>query len=405
MTIMRYLPLLLLVCGCGVSGLRQDSATFREYRDDCNEQLLAKAGGAAATRPAGIEFKVDLEGLEAPSGLDGCRAAWHQPPQLQGLTGQCWAWAATSMLESEAYRVHGRVLKLSETWTVYWEFVEKARLFVRRRGGCEFRRGSEPNAALRVWKDHGVVPEAAYRGLLPGHRIHDDRAIMSELRACLEEARRRSDWDETAVVTRARAILDARMGPPPERLAADGRVMTPAEYLRDVVCVDPDSFVSLMSLAQAPWHSLAEYPVPDNWWHSAEYYNVPLAEFEGAIGGALARGASACIGFDYTEPGYCFREGFAFVPTFDIAPGDINDPARQLRFNAGSTADDHVVHLVGRIDHGGRRWYVAKDSDTSAHNSRHPGYIFHRNDYLRLKTLVAMVPRDVAEQALGRKIP
>jgi len=105
------------------------------------------------------ELRFDLEGIEIPAGPDAFEKAWHFPPTPQYRTGTCWSFSTTSFLESEVKRLHGREVKLSEMWPVYWEYVEKARGYVRARGKMHLGEGSESNAVLRAWKEHGIVPQ------------------------------------------------------------------------------------------------------------------------------------------------------------------------------------------------------------------------------------------------------
>ncbi len=66
-------------------------------------------------------------------------------------------------------------------YTVYWEYVEKALGYVRSRGNQEFGEGSQANAVIRAWKNHGVVPEKDYTGLLNGQPFHDHSKLFAEL--------------------------------------------------------------------------------------------------------------------------------------------------------------------------------------------------------------------------------
>lgn len=342
--------------------------------------------------------------LDPPTSLDQFHQAWHNPPVLQGLTGQCWSFAATSFFESEVHRLTKRDVRLSEMYTAYWEFVEKARRFVRQRGDSEFARGSEPNVVIRIWKTYGVVPRAAYPAMPPGRDFYDDRRLYAEMRDYLSGVRRRAGWDEEQVVAAIRAILDRHLGPPPASIEVEGRTMTPRDYLRDVVSLDLDAYVSLTSLMQEPFDRSCEYKVPDNWWHSRDYFNVRLDDFMQVVRQAVHDGRTACLGIDNTEPGFLFRQDVAFVPTFDIPAAYIDDAARQLRFSNESTTDDHVVHLVGSCERGGQAWYLIKDSDTRPRNGHHDGYMFYREDYVKLKVMTIMLSRDVAEKALGRTV-
>ena len=176
-------------------------------------------------------------------------------------------------------RQSGREIKLSEMYTVYWEFVEKAREFVRTKGASLFDEGSESEALLLRWKQYGIVPEAAYTGLVDGATVFDQEPMMEEARAYLNTVKAGGHWEEAMVLAHVRSILDRHLGPPPAKVTADGREWTPREYLRDVLRVDPDDYVEFMSTLDAPFWTKAEFEVPDNYWHSAEYHNVPLDDW------------------------------------------------------------------------------------------------------------------------------
>ncbi len=49
-------------------------------------------------------------------------------------------------------------------FTVYLEYVEKAKRFAEERGNSAFAEGSEANAVIRMWKMYGIVPEEIYPG-------------------------------------------------------------------------------------------------------------------------------------------------------------------------------------------------------------------------------------------------
>lgn len=382
----------------------QDRAVWHEYPDAFKQRLGQRIEPATRPGEPGPVLMLDSSTVDAPKSPADFKQAWHQPPVSQGLTGQCWDFSATSFLESEVHRQTGRELRLSVAHTYYWEFVEKARESVRTRGQSVFNRGSEPDAVLRIWRSYGVVPAEAYCGLAAGHEILQDAAAYHEIAAHLAKVKLEGRWDDSLVVAAVRRILDKHLGRPPETVTTDGKVMTPREYLRQVVRLDLDDYVSVMSTMQVPYDQWSEFKVVDNWWHSRRYYNVRLDDFVRVIRHAARVGRTVCLGIDNTEPGYCFREGFAVVPTFDIPPVLIDDGARQMRLFNASTSDDHDVHLVGWLEKEGQMWYLIKDSGTKAWNNSHNGYMFYREDYVRLKVLCALLSRDIIEQALGRGI-
>ncbi len=354
-----------------------------------------------------LTLKSSLAGITPPASPAEFRQAWHFEPVLQGLTGNCWAYASTSFFESEIQRLSGRQIKLSEMHTVYWEYVEKARRFVQQRGNSEFPRGSQPNATLRIWSKYGVVPAAAYTGLPGGREFHADRQMHLEMRASLETAAQRNDWNEEKILKGIRNILNRYLGPPPGRVKTDTGWMTPREYLDRVVRLNMKDYVSVCSFLQQPRYEWCEYDFPDNWWQSREYFNVPLDDFARIVREAVSSGQTVCMGIDDGEPGYLSHENVAFVPSFDIPAALIDDAARQLRFNNESTTDDHIVHLVGvhaATPAAPDPWYLIKDSATTPRNGPHGGYVFYHEDYIRMKTLCLMLPRQTVERVLGRAV-
>ena len=350
---------------------------------------------------------VDFSAIAQPKNLQEFNTVKHLPPLLQGRSGMCWCFSTTSFLESEIMRTTGRSMKLSELHTVYWEYVEKAREFVRTRGESHLGEGSEANAVFRIWKKYGAVPGEAYNGLKDGERYYNhEYTLFPEFKKYLTSVKESGAWNEEEVVATVRSILDHYMGPPPSAVIVDGRQMSPKEYLKNVVRLDPDDYVDFLSFMEHPFYRKIEFEVPDNWWHSKEYHNVPLDQFMMIIKRSIRNGYSLAIGGDFSEPGYSKgKAGIAVVPSFDIPTSDIDDAARQFRFSNGTTADDHGIHLVGFLERDGKDWFLIKDSWSSAYNSTHPGYYFYHEDYVKLKMLGCSVHKDAVRDVLKKISP
>lgn len=348
------------------------------------------------------QFRVDFSGLDLPKATGEFKSFWHTPPISQGSTGTCWAFSTISFFESEIYRLTKRELKLSEMYTVYWEYVEKAKRFVRERGNSEFGEGSEANAVTRIWKTYGIVPEDAYIGLQPGQRFHDHGELFQEMNEYLNSVKGNHAWNEEVVITTIKAILNHYLGEPPSTVVVDGVKMSPSEYFARIVRLNLDDYVDFLSLEEKPYHQQVEYEVPDNWWHSSEYFNVPLDEFMAILKRAIRKGYTLALGGDTSEPGYEGHAGVALIPTFDIPSDYIDDDARQMRFSNSTSTDDHGIHLVGFKETSHGDWYLIKDSGAGSRNNSHPGYYFFREDYVKLKMLDFMVHKDVAEDILKK---
>ncbi len=397
------IPVLLLAACTGAVTLAQerprDRGVFVEPRSEFADSMRKEIDAfKAEPKKPRREFRVDFSRINAPASPDEFVRIWHSPPVSQGQSGMCWCFATTSFFESEIYRLTRREIKLSELHTVYWEYVEKARRFVRERGESEFGEGSEANAVPRIWRRYGVVPAAAYTGLKPGQKFHDHRQMFREMSAYLVSVKESNAWNEEQVLSTVKAILNTYIGEPPTRITVEGKSMSPVEYLNSVLRLNLDDYISIMSLMQSPYFTRAEFTVPDNWWRDSSYANVPLDLYLNVVNGALAKGYSVVFGGDVSEPGYEGHAGMGVIPTFDIPSGYIDENARQFRFSNRTTTDDHFIHCVGNTVKEGQTWLLIKDSAGGSRNSSHSGYFFYMGDYVKLKILCLMVHKDVAQE-------
>jgi bleomycin hydrolase len=342
-------------------------------------------------------FVVDLGAFDAPKSLEGFNAVWHNPPTSQGATNTCWCFSTISFFESEIFRIHGKKVRLSEAYTVYGEYLERAKRFVRERGDSAVAEGSEANAVTRDWKLYGCMPWDVYSGLKPGQKFHDHAKLIAEVSSYLAHLKSENAWNEYEAVATVRAILNHHLGVPPDAFMVEGKEYTPQSYLKDYLRIDPGDYVDVLSYMQQPYGQRVEYEVPDNWWHSKDYYNVPLDIYMKILKNALNRGYSASLGGDISEPGKNAAKKVFMVPTFDIPAEYIDDSARQYRFGNGSTTDDHGIHLIGYREANGKGWFLIKDSGSSAFNADPKGYYFLTEDYVKLKMMDFMVHKDAVK--------
>jgi len=346
-------------------------------------------------------LSVDLTGLEKPTDPAEFTKFFHLPPVRQDNTGTCWSFAATSLLESELRRQGKAEVKLSEMFTVYWEYVEKARRFVREKGESFLGQGSEPNSAMVRIKQYGLVRASDFTGLPDGKTSHDHGPLFREFRDYLSGLAAKNEWDEARALAGVRAILDKHLGRPPERIFVDGQALTPPEYLKSLG-LDPGDYVAFVSFMYVPFYTKGEFRVPDNWWHSREFHNLPLYEFSMALLRALRRGYTATLAVDFSEPGYSGENDIAVVPTFDIPSSYIDQSSREYRFTNGSSTDDHAVHCVGYLESAKGNWFLIKDSWENAYWGKSKGYFFYQDDYFRLKCLMLLVHKDAVKEVLDK---
>lgn len=383
---------------------RKDKGEFREKKNEFYEQIQKgmETFYSEKKEPRRV-FSMDYTGIDLPKSADEFKTVWAGPPVSQGITGTCWCFSTTSFYESEIYRLTKKQIRLSELYTVYWQYVEKAREFVNTRGKSLFGEGSETNAVQLMMKKYGMVPYEAYAGLKPGQPFHDHSKMFDEMNGYLQKVKTDNAWNEELVLSTIRSIMNHYIGEPPVTVTVDGKKMTPQEYLKNVTKLNPDDYVDIMSLMEKPYWTQAEYPAPDNWWHSSDYYNVPLNDFMTIIKNSIKNGYSLSIGGDVSESGIDSKLGVAMVPSYDIPSAYIDEYSRQLRWSNGTTTDDHALHLVGWVEKPSGAWFLIKDSGSGGHNNvNSKGYYFYHEDFVKLKMMSFTVHKDAVKDILAK---
>jgi bleomycin hydrolase len=400
-----------LVLFMPVNGQNKDKAIFTVPKPGFYQNSIMKDDREVKEQTTPLKenkvLGVDLTGYQLPNKVELYKnQQWHNPPVSQGNTNTCWCFSTTSFLESEVYRINKMKVKLSEMYTVYWEYVEKTRRFIQERGNSAFDEGSEANAVTRMWKKYGIIPESDYTGLPVSRKFHNSEEMITEMKAYLQSLKASSAWDEEAAVATIKSIMKHYIGEPPSEIIVDGKKMNAQQYLHDVIRINPDDYVDILSYEQEPFYKYVEYKVPDNWWHSTDYCNVPLDVFMETLKKVVRNGYTVSIGGDVSEPGFDRQTQCAIIPDFDIPSAYINDDARQFRFSNGTTTDDHGMHLVGYLEKDGKDWYLIKDSGSGSRNNDPNasdfGYYFFSSDYVKLKMMDFMVHKDAVKDLLEK---
>ena len=400
-----------LVLFMPVNGQNKDKAIFTVPKPGFYQNSIMKDDREVKEQTTPLKenkvLGVDLTSYQIPNKVELYKnQQWHNPPVSQGNTNTCWCFSTTSFLESEVYRINKMKVKLSEMYTVYWEYVEKTRRFIQERGSSAFDEGSEANAVTRMWKKYGIIPESDYTGLPVSRKFHNSEEMVTEMKSYLQSLRTNSAWDEEAAVATIKSIMKHYIGEPPSEIIVNGEKINPLQYLHDVIRINPDDYADILSYEQEPFYKYVEYKVPDNWWHSTDYCNVPLDVFMETLKKVVRNGYTVSIGGDVSEPGFDRQTQCAIVPDFDIPSTYINDDARQFRFSNGTTTDDHGMHLVGYLEKDGKDWYLIKDSGSGSRNNdpnaSEFGYYFFSSDYVKLKMMDFMVHKDAVKDLLEK---
>ncbi len=401
--IIAILMLMSIVSLSSFSQERRDKGVMMEYKNPYWEEI-EKGIREFENKPKQkkLDFKMDFTGIDLPKSTSEFKQIWHNEPISQGSTGTCWSFAATSFFESEIFRITGKKIKLSEMFTVYWEYIEKARRFVQEKGNSTFAEGSQANALKHIFEKYGCVPATAYSGMKEGQKFHNHSKMFEEMNKYLQFVKQNCFWNEEVVLATIKSILNSYMGTPPTIFNFEGKEYTPQEFLKNVCKVNPNDYIDLMSLLQEGFWKNALYDVPDNWWRCDTYMNVPVEDFIEAIKNAVKSGYSVAIGGDVSESGYYSFKDVAMVPTYDIPSAYIDDYARQFRFSNGTTGDDHGIHIVGIKETPKDVWFLIKDSGSGARNGENKGYYFYHLDYVKLKMINCMMHKDAAKSLIEK---
>ncbi|MEA3444868.1 MAG: C1 family peptidase, partial [Bacteroidota bacterium] len=194
---------IIILCFITVGAIAQnDKAIFKEYAPNYFMQMIMKDNSVVeetnTTKQVDKRFFMDQSGMKLPNKISFYKknSIWHTPTLSQGRAGTCWCFSTMSFYESEVKRLTGKEVKISELYTVYWEYVEKARRFVQERGNSHFSEGSEGNAVARMFKKYGTVPNSVYSGLLDGKKYHDHSAMVNEMTTYLKSLKKTGECNE-----------------------------------------------------------------------------------------------------------------------------------------------------------------------------------------------------------------
>ena len=381
---------------------RHDKAIYKEYKPGYYQNTIMRGITDESEKKAPPKmqkyFKMDPTGLDVPTSPSQFTSVFRNTPISQGNTGTCWSFSTTSFYETEINRITKQNISLSQLFTVYWEYVDKAKGFVNTRGESNFDEGSEANAVKRIYKEYGSVPYEDFPGYAGDIKIYNHSVMVAEIKNYLKSVKESNAWNEDEVIATIKSILNHYIGTPPTSVTWEKKVYTPKDFLLQVCKLNMDDYVDVISLMEQPYFTQMEYRVPDNWWHDSSYYNVPLDTFMAIIKRGIRAGYSITIGGDVSEPGYNMNN-VCMIPSFDCPSEFINENARQFRFNNGTTSDDHGLHMVGYMQKNGKDWYLIKDSGSGSRNvgagNESFGYYYFDEDYVKLKMIDITIHKDV----------
>lgn len=347
----------------------------------------------------------------------------------QQSTGTCWAFAATSFIETELLRMGAPELDLSEMYTVREAYNQKAKKYFRLHGKGNYSEGGQAHDVLNVIKTHGFVPENAYLGNHYGRDFHIHREMVKSTKAMLDQIVKNPNKEITPVwFASIDGVYNTYMGKIPETFEYQGKKYTPQNFAKEMG-LNVDDYVELTSYSHHPFYEKMNLEIPDNWSDDL-YYNLPIDELMEVINHALKNGYSVCWDGDVSEKGFSHRKGYAVLPvqkTTDMSNSEIakwedgikdktegkkenakeievDQELRQKTFDNYKTTDDHLMHLTGIVkDQNGTIYYKTKNS-WAADSNKMGGYLNMSEAYVKLKTVAIMVHKDAIPKKLRKKL-
>lgn len=386
----------------------------------CATAAAVPADSVATDSVKGFQFK-DIHTVKTTSVKD------------QNKSGTCWCFSGTSFFEDEIMRLGGDSLDLSEMFTVYNCYKDKADRYVRYYGQTNFAPGGSLIDVAYVWNRYGAMPETAYNGLGYGEDKHVHGELDGILDAMLKVIVKKPNKKiSTAWRNALEGVLDAYLGVIPATFTYNGKTYTPKSFAESLP-VKPDDYVALSSFTHHPFYSDFVLEVPDNWL-SGRYTNLPLDELKAVVDNALANGYPVAWAADVSEGGFKWKEGVALMPKgkdegdmdgtelsrwvklsdkerledkykFDgpVEEITVTQEMRQDMFDSQETTDDHGMEIVGIAeDQNGNRYYKVKNSwDT---NQVYGGYIYVSEPFFLAKTMGIYLHKDAVPAKIAKKI-
>lgn len=381
-----------------------------------------------------ILFAQQIWAQEAKEGLTFTRTVDLKatPVRDQYRAGTCWSYAGLAFLESELIKTNKGEIDLSELYIVRMTYEEKAIKYVRMHGETNFGGGGAFHDVTNMIKKHGIVPEEIYTGLNYGTDNHVHGELDEVLKAYLDAIIKNKNRSlTTAWLPGFRAILDAYLGPVPEKFNYKGKEYTPQSYAKSLG-LNMDDYICISSFTHHPFYAPFIIEIPDNWaWEMV--YNLPLNEMMQVIDYSLNNGYTIGWASDVSEKGFSFSNGVAIIPETNIKAMDglerakweklstkdlqkelfsfskqvpemiITQENRQLAFDNYETTDDHGMQITGIAkDQFGTKYYLVKNSWNT--NNPYDGYFHASETFVKYKTMSIMVNKKALPKEILKKI-
>jgi bleomycin hydrolase len=330
----------------------------------------------------------------------------------QAMTGTCWCFSTTSLVESDEIRKDKQEIDLSEMYTVRNIYIEKAKNYVLRQGHAQFGEGGLGHDMIRSTATYGAIPLSAYTGLVNGQTQYNHQELFGKLQSYLDSVLKKqpisSNWMDGYT-----KLLDQYLGTPPAEFTYNGKNYNPKSFAKEVLHFNADDYVSLTSFTDHPFYSSFILPVPDNF-ANGSFYNVPLNELTDVVKEAVNKGYSVSWDADVSNIGFRQMQGLALNldPSVKYTKEMISTSTKEMPYDATirqrlfenlTTQDDHLMHIVGtEKSKEGKTFFVVKNSWGKV--GPFDGYINVSEAYFGVNTISVVVPKAALPKDLLAKL-
>lgn len=330
----------------------------------------------------------------------------------QAMTGTCWCFSTTSLVESDDIRKEKQPIDLSEMFTVRNIYIEKAKNYILRQGHAQFGEGGLGHDMIRAMGTYGAVPLTAYTGLVNGETQYNHQELFQKLQSYLDEVLKKQpiagDWLNGYI-----KILDEYMGVPPAEFTYNGKKYTPQSFAKDVLKFNVNDYISLTSFTHEPFYQPFILQVPDNF-SNGFFYNLPLDEFTQVVKDAVNKGYTVAWDADVSNNGFRQDVGLALnldpkirytkdMLSTDMKEMPANATIRQQLYENLTTQDDHLMHITGtEKSKDGKTFFVVKNSWGKV--GPFEGYINVSEPYFKINTISIVLPKAALSKELQAKL-
>ena len=334
------------------------------------------------------------------------------PVKSQGQTGTCWSFSTTSLLESQFLKTNKSDIDLSEMFTVYNIYIEKAKNYMLRQGHAQFGEGGLGHDVIRSMANYGAIPDTAFSGLKGESKTLNHSKMVYLLKEYLDNLLKTTpvaaDWMDGY-----KKILDDFIGAPPAEFQYQNKKYTPKTFASEVLKFRADDYINITSFTHHPFYTPFIVEVPDNF-SNGSYYNLPVNEMIQLVKGSITKGYTIMWDADVSNNGFMSKNGLAlFIDragekkntsvSADMDEMDWTPALRQQYYENLTTQDDHLMHITGiEKSKKGKTFFIVKNSWGVA--GTYKGYVNVSESYFAMNTISLVVPKEAIDKTLLLKL-